>query len=67
MIFNFYVYDKNGNIIYYKEWNRKRKPTGSGTDKENLLESHKLMYGLIFSLQQFVTGIAPKQFLISNS
>jgi hypothetical protein len=62
-IHNIYFFDKNGNMIYYKEWYRKRKPTGSGTEKENLSESHKLMYGLIFSLQQFVSGIAPKQFL----
>jgi len=55
MIFNFYIFDKNGTCLFYREWNRKRKhPKG---EYEN---DFKLMYGLIYSLCQFVIDIAPK-------
>jgi hypothetical protein len=55
MIYNFYVYDRKGNCIYYEEWNRKI-PT------KNLEEEQKLMYGMLWSLKSFVKKTSPSPY-----
>ncbi|KAL8625026.1 Trafficking protein particle complex subunit 1 [Nucella lapillus] len=53
-VYDFYLFDRNGNCLYYAEWNRKNQP---GISKE---EEFKLMYGMIFSIKSFINRISPK-------
>jgi hypothetical protein len=54
MIYNCYIYDRYGNNIFYKDWNRTIKPKRGEDDDQ------KLMFGLLFQLSVFTTQIAPK-------
>ena len=49
-----YIYNRRGRCLYYKEWKRTNDPM-----KDSPGEDQKLMFGLIFSLQQFVRKISP--------
>uniref|UniRef100_A0A0K8TSY6 Trafficking protein particle complex subunit n=1 Tax=Tabanus bromius TaxID=304241 RepID=A0A0K8TSY6_TABBR len=52
-IYNMYVFDKYGTLLYYGEWNRLRK---SGITEQ---EEAKLMYGMLYSIKSFVCKISP--------
>jgi hypothetical protein len=47
MIYNFYLFNKQGLCIAYKEWHREKH---SGMPKE---EEFKLVYGMLLSLRSF--------------
>lgn len=53
MIFNIYVFDKLGTLLYYDEWNRVKQ---SGISE---VEEAKLMYGMLYSLKSFANKISP--------
>jgi trafficking protein particle complex subunit 1 len=53
-VFNFYVYQRNGKCLFYREWNRPNNPLS-----DNLVEDQRLVFGLIFSLQNLCLQLSP--------
>ena len=56
MIYNFYLYDRRGNCLFYREWNR---PFNSFADNPD--EDKRLVYGLLFSLKSSIQKLSGAQ------
>ena len=54
MIFNFYIYNRRGKCLYYKEWHR---PLNTLADDPE--EERKLVYGMLFALKELTSQMAP--------
>lgn len=61
-IYNFYLFNKYGSCVYYKEWSRD-KQAGMSRDEE-----FKLVYGMLLSLRSFSGKLSTKdgQQLVRN-
>ena len=67
-IYNLYLFDRDGNLLFYHEWVR-RKHTRSCSEQlelANILvfsmskeEEAKLLYGMLFSLKSFSAKLSP--------
>ncbi|KJH50667.1 Sybindin-like family protein [Dictyocaulus viviparus] len=53
-IFNFYLFNRDGACVYYKEWRRDKQ---SGMQKS---EEFKLMFGMLISLRSFAERLSSK-------
>jgi hypothetical protein len=53
MIFNFYLYDRKGTCLYYKEWNR---PLNTLADDP--AEEKRLMFGMLYSLKDLAAKMS---------
>merc|ERR1712227_34788 len=56
IIYNFYLYDRRGNCLFYREWNR---PFNSFADNPD--EDKRLVYGLLFSLKSSIQKLSGAQ------
>ena len=56
MIYNFYLYDRRGNCLFYREWSR---PFNSLADNPD--EDKRLVYGLLFSLKSSIQKLSGVQ------
>mmetsp|Transcript_37830 Transcript_37830/g.86225 ORF Transcript_37830/g.86225 Transcript_37830/m.86225 type:complete len:147 (+) Transcript_37830:3-443(+) len=52
MIYCFYLFNRDGVCLYYEDWHRTKKP-------KSLPEEHKLIFGLLFSMEATVTAMRP--------
>lgn len=71
-IFNMYIFDRSGVLVYYGEWNRRRQ-SGMTIDEvislyfyttsfliyRFLFQEAKLMYGMLYSIKNFVSKMSP--------
>lgn len=70
-IYNMYIFDKYGTLLYYAEWNRIKQ---SGITREEVrrafrdafcflslssFQEAKLMYGMLYSLKSFTAKMSP--------
>ncbi len=57
MLFNIYIFNREGVCLYYHEWSRP-KPVrqGAGT----VSDDQKMMFGLFFSLKTFAAAMDPE-------
>jgi hypothetical protein len=56
MIYNFYIYNRQGKCLFYKEWSR---PLNTLADDP--VEERKLMFGMLFSLKDLASKMSPAQ------
>ena len=59
-VYNFYILGKNGQSIFYHEWERPQKASLSRSEED------KLMAGLIFSLSNFARKMTKVSFFLSG-
>lgn len=52
-VYNIYIFNREGQCIYYKEWNRTKH---SGLSQE---QEFKQMFGLITEMKSFVNKMSP--------
>ncbi|CAI5728669.1 unnamed protein product [Peronospora destructor] len=56
MIYSFYIYTRSGSCLYQEKWNVAASKSVTYSDPD---EEKRLLFGLLFSLKEFVGKIAP--------
>ncbi|CEG44076.1 trafficking protein particle complex 1 [Plasmopara halstedii] len=64
MIYSFYIYTRNGSCLYQEKWNVTGGKSVTYSDPE---EERRLLFGLLFSLKEFVCKIAPSTITQTSS
>lgn len=54
MIYNLYIFNKDGKCIFYKEWHRENTP-------DDLEEEQELLHGFLIALKAFVDQTSPSE------
>lgn len=58
MLHNLYIFSREGNCIFYREWNRTNRKQAANPDEE-----YKLICGLVLSMSRFSENISPDPFV----
>lgn len=53
-VFSFYLFDRSGTCLTYKQWKRPRQIDDADDDQKN-------MFGMLFALRNFASKLSPKQ------
>lgn len=53
VVFSFYLFDRHGTCLVYKEWKRSAKADDANDDQKN-------MFGLLFALRNFSMKLSPE-------
>ena len=56
LVYNFYIFDRHGECLFFREWNAPKGPP-----KHGYVEDQKLLFGLLFSLKQFVQNLSLRE------
>lgn len=51
-VFSFYLFDRTGNCLCYRDWQRTRPPLDRSDDQKN-------MFGMLFALRNFSIKLSP--------
>jgi hypothetical protein len=54
-LYNFYIFNRSGDCLYYKEWSRPQN-----TLHDDPAEEKKLVFGMLFSLKDFTHKLSPR-------
>ena len=57
VVYSFSIYNRRGVNLFYREWERATEPLAD----EALAEHHRLVFGLIISMQALCLQLAPRQ------
>ena len=52
--YNMFIFNRRGNCLLYKEWNRNKK-----LHQDDLEEEKKLIFGMLFSLKDLASKLSP--------
>jgi len=52
--YNFYIFNRKGKCLYYKEWNRQINTLSDDPEEEK-----KLVFGMLFSLKDLASKLSP--------
>mmetsp|Transcript_18090 Transcript_18090/g.30387 ORF Transcript_18090/g.30387 Transcript_18090/m.30387 type:complete len:95 (+) Transcript_18090:65-349(+) len=56
MLYNFYIFNRKGKCLFYKEWDRPLNTMEDDPDEER-----KLVFGMLFSLKDLASKLSPSQ------
>ena len=60
MIYAVYVFNRDGDCLYLRKWNKDRQRRHKNPEKA-LQHEKKNLFGLLFSMKQFANTVAPRQ------
>ena len=55
-VYNFYIFDRSGNCLFYSEWGNTKSKVRTEEDKA---EDCKLVFGMLFSLKGLTEKMSP--------
>lgn len=54
-LYNFYIFNRSGDCLFYREWSRPQNTLHGDPDEEK-----KLVFGMLFSLKDFTHKLSPR-------